>query len=44
MACISCNINLYTKCYGLFHRVQYLNDIKHKIKNDILNDIDRSGR
>ena len=43
MACLSCNISLCTKCYGLFHRVQDLNSMKHRIKNDILNDIERAG-
>ena len=37
--CLSCNIILCTKCYGLFHRVQDFNSIKHRIKTDILNDI-----
>ena len=41
--CLSCNINLFTKCYGLFQRVQRLNYMKPRIKNDILNEIERSS-
>ena len=43
VACLSCNISLCTKCYGLFHRVQDFNSMKHIIKDDILNDIERAG-
>ena len=43
VACLSCNISLLTKCYRLFHRVQDLNSMKLRVKNDILNDIERSG-
>ena len=42
MACLSCNISLCTKCFGLFRRVQDLNSTKNIIKNDILNDIEIS--
>ena len=44
LACLSCNISMCTKYYVLFHRVHYLNSNKHRIKNDILNDIERAGR
>ena len=44
VAFLSCNISLCTKCYGLFHRVQDLNYMKHRMKNDILNDIECAGR
>ena len=43
VACLICNISLCTKCYGLFHRVKDFNSMKHRIKNDILNDIERAG-
>ena len=44
VAYLSCNISLCTKCYGIFHRLQDLNSMKHRIKNDILNDIERDGQ
>ena len=44
MARLSFNITLCTKCYGLFHRLQDLNSMKHRINNYILNDIERAGR
>ena len=35
LACLSCNVTLCTKCFGLFHRVQDLNAMKERIKNDV---------
>ena len=32
VACLSCNISVCTKCYGLFFRVQDLISMKHTIK------------
>ena len=44
LACLSCNISLCTNFYALLTIVQDLNYMKHIIINDILNDIERSGR
>ena len=44
MACLSCDIILCTNSYGMLHRLHDLNDMKHIIKNDILNYIERAGR
>ena len=44
MDCLSCSISMCNKCCGLFHRVQDLNSMKHRIHNYILNDIEHAGR